>query len=136
MFSEIWTPWKPENINLNGKYIIEKVHYKEAITNIIMVSACDKNKKIKVVFGNANFSYRKTNGVLMEDKLNYLKEKYGEKFYTEWSFFIVEHSSYEKWSTEETYGLFESNFFINFSIVSEHSIFDIIGCEPEIEFIE
>ena len=115
MFCEIWTPWKPENIILEGKYSIEAVHYKEATTHIIMCSVHDKNKKIKVSFGNANFSYRKTNGVFMEDKLTYLKEKYGEKFYTEWSFFTVEHSSYEKWATEETYGMFDSYFFINFS---------------------
>ena len=136
MLNEQWTKWKP-NISLEGKYNIESFHYKgdETIT-FIMISAQDKNKKISLYFGGIGLSLRKSNGMAMENKIAFLKDKYGEDFYSEWSFFTVINSAYSNWAAAETCTIYKSTDFIHFAIVSKNSIYESINGVPEIQFIQ
>jgi hypothetical protein len=66
--------------------------------------------------------------------LNYIDEKYGTEFYSQWTLFKVTNSEYLEWISNQSFDIAESENLTHFAIVVVDSIIDIIAAyEPKIE---
>jgi hypothetical protein len=103
---EQWEKWCP----VIG---IPKRIYKESLFDnesglIITFKAEDNQKKLIVNFDGIVVSYRNTDEGALIKTLDYLDKNYGQLFYSEWSLFKVQNSTYIQWLKEESLGIYES----------------------------
>ena len=66
-----------------------------------------------------------------------LGEKYGQDFYGDWTFFIVNDSPYIKYLSEQSYSFSDCMPLKHFVLIAADSVMNIISTrEPEVTFVE
>ncbi len=134
---EQWIRWEPVK-GLSDKYYIESIVDNMAGFEILMSDSKEQSNKIRVIFEHSVDAYRSTYGSFRQEKIYFIETHYGTKFYAEWTFFKVTHSSYLLWLSEQSYGITDSLSPIHFSFLAMDSVVDVVATyEPKIEiFIE
>lgn len=133
--NEQWSKWEPIS-GLEGKYSLEQLSEGIHGFEIILINAQDTTKKIKLLWKNWVQSYAKTRRAQVIDTKAFLDQKYGSDFYNNWSFFIVEDSTYLKKLSEESWKLSDAYEVMHFALITQDSIINIIPTyEPEVTWI-
>jgi hypothetical protein len=132
IMDETWERWKPE-VELSQKYYIDTVIDNIKGLNILLSDSENEDLKVEIIFSNSVHAYRSTDESCRQKMLNYIDEKYGKIFYSQWTLFKVINSEYSEWICKQSFGIVESENLIHFSIVAVDSIIDIIAAyEPQI----
>lgn len=130
---EIWQRWEPTT-ELSKKYYIDSIIDNIQGLSIILSDAEIEDSKIEIVFDNSVHAYRSTDESYRQKILNYIDEKYGTEFYSEWTLFKVVNSEYFEWIYNQSFGIAEIEELNHFSIIAVDSIIDIIAAyEPIIK---
>lgn len=133
---EHWTRWEPIS-NLSKKYYIESISDSMEGFKVLLFEAENPEKKVLVSFSDSVEAFRSTNESYTFLTIDSLAEKYGSKFFSEWTFFKIENSKYLQWISEQSYGISESYNLIHFCLVATDSIVDIIDTgEPKVTLLE
>src|SRR3990167_10258287 len=98
--SEKWFKWDPCVDGIVGKYCLTRIDDKLDKLNIFLISK-ESDQKIKVCFDSV-WSYCNSDETSRLHLITELSERHGDDFYTKWSFFKVEDSSYLKWLSEQS----------------------------------
>ncbi len=132
---EQWEKWEPVQ-GLAAKYYVDSIVDAIDGFKVWLSDYNNENNKVLITFEGSVDSYRSVDESFRLNTINILDERYGSKFYGDWTFFKVTNSSYVQWLSEESYGISDSLSFIHFSIVAADSIVDIIDtCEPKVQLI-
>ena len=131
---ENWTHWKPTT-NVSGRFIIiSLILTYDDLT--IELSAEDNDTKIKIIFHGNIDAYRCTNESFCSLIFNDLSKKYGDAFYSNWSFFQITNSEYAKSLSEKSGGWSDEFTFRHFCIIGDDEVVDILArYEPEIKVL-
>lgn len=133
MMDELWERWEPTT-EISKKYYVDSIIDNIQGLRIILSDAKNEDSKIVIVFDNSVHAYRSTDESYRQKILNYIDEKYGTEFYSEWTLFKVNKSEYFEWICNQSFGITESEELSQFSIIAVDSIIDIIASyEPKIE---
>ncbi|MNJ67175.1 hypothetical protein D3C77_633260 [compost metagenome] len=101
-----------------------------------MSDSKDADKTIQVFFKHFVHAYRSTDESFMQKTILEIHERYGKAFYTEWTFFKVENSSYLQRLAEQSFGIINPETLTHFVILAADSVVEIITAyEPEITFL-
>lgn len=130
--TEIWERWEPTT-EISQKYYVDTIIDNIKGLRIILSDSENEDSKIEISFDNSVHAYRSTDEGYRQEMLNYIDEKYGTKFYSEWTLFKVTNSEYLEWISNQSFAIAESENLIHFAIVAVDSIIDIIAAyEPKI----
>ena len=133
LLEEKWTQWKPIK-NLSTKYSIDFIIDNINNFEMLLFDTNNKKKVIKIELDGTPEAYRKIDISLRWNTINFLDEKYGYKFYKEWTFFKIQNSKYISWLSEESY-ITNPNL-RHFAIITNKSLVDILDFhEPKIEIL-
>lgn len=128
--NEIWERWVPTT-EISKKYYINSIIDDIQGLKIILSDAEIEDSKIEIVFDNSVHAYRSTDESYRQKMLNYIDEKYGTEFYSEWTLFKVVNSEYLEWICNQSFDIAELEELNHFSIIAVDSIIDIIAAyEP------
>lgn len=133
---EKWIHWQP--IPKNSKqYHLESysTNYENGLQFIIID---DNHKKISITLSGYICSYRITNESFFMETLIFLKTNYGENYYINNKFFIIENSEYLEWIKKQVDPIaYEVYKFKHYCIFTSNEIIDIISnYEPEVKYIQ
>lgn len=130
---EEWVHWKPVQ-DISGRYYIDFFGMVgEEWDFVIKLSNFDNTQQVEIKFGGVVTSYRYTNESYCFGVFGELSRKYGDGFYSKWSFFKINNSDYVKWIINKSY----DSGFIHFCIVGGDEMLDIVACyEPEVKVIK
>jgi hypothetical protein len=130
---EMWERWEPTT-EISNKYYVDSIIDNIQGLRIILSDAEIEDSKIEIVFDNSVHAYRSTDESYRQKILNYIDEKYGTEFYSEWSLFKVVNSEYLEWIYNQSFGIAELEELYHFSIIAVDSIIDILAAyEPIIK---
>lgn len=130
---ENWLRWNPIPGLAKKYYLTELLHNITAGFIIEMLNEDNQKVGVKIVFAEAVLAYRYTEESLPQFTVHYLRAKYEEEFYSAWCLFKIENSTYLKWITEESYGIYDDIKLTHFCILTSDQRLDIIvGYEPEV----
>ena len=121
---ESWAHWMPLE-NLSKKYYIESITNNREGFTVLLADAIGESEKIKIVFENGVNAFRNTDETFKLSTISWLDEKYGGKFYAEWTFFRVENSEYLKFLCEQSGGISDFYDVKQYSIITDEEILDI-----------
>lgn len=130
---EDWTRWEPAE-GLSGRYYIDSFgmvgdHW----DFVIMLCNEDNTQKVEIRFEGAVVSYRYTNESYCFGIFGQLSKKYGDEFYSTWSFFKIHNSDYIQWIVSKSY----DSDFTHFCIIGGDEVIDIISTyEPKVTSIK
>lgn len=126
-----WRQWKPCS-GLAQKYTLDTVCDKNKKLKISLFETGDEQNKIEIKFEKSVCLYAITDETLFIGTLGKLGEDYGSKFYSEWSFFKIQNSSYLK-----RFNSIDSNTSFNhFTFLFSESMVDVVSIgEPKFEFV-
>lgn len=132
---EKWIKWVPNN-EIGGRYSLDCIR-DDSDGLIIEMSECtDENKKIKIVFEGYAWTYRNTNESFRLATVEKVANEYGQEFFSNWSFFKVENSSYFEWVMSECYGIYKDYNVRHFVFMGPEWFVDVVNIdEPKIEII-
>lgn len=131
---EKWSRWDPGITNLNGKYNLKRIVDEMGRLKVYLTHH-NTNQHIKAVFDSV-WAHRNTYETFRMFLVSELSDLYGDEFYTNWSFFKVDNSSYMKWLSLESAGLVDNPPLTHFVIMGTDFIADIVTAEePKIKFI-
>ena len=129
---ELWERWEPKT-NISQKYYVDSILDNINGLKIILSDSENEDSKIEIIFDDSVHAYRSTDESYRQKAINYIDEKYGTKFYSEWTLFTLTNSEYLEWISNQSFGIADSEEVIHFSIVAVDSIIDIIAAyEPKI----
>jgi hypothetical protein len=133
---EKWTQWKPLE-NLANEYYIKSITIAGKEFKILLGDARADSPDVCVSYTDYFISeFRSNSETFRLSTISYLDEKYGGKFYSEWTFFKIENSEYLKWLSEQSYGISDDCRLIHFCILTDDEFFDFIASdEPKVEFV-
>lgn len=124
---ETWTKWEPKNLP-------SKIYLKKLIDdkNGLTLEFNDElgTTIISVEFENQVVSYRNSDEGKRLKTLEFLNEKYGKIFYSEWSFFKVANSLYLKWLNDETYDIYADYNINHYVFLTGNDIIDVLSSYP------
>jgi hypothetical protein len=125
--------------NLVPKYYIEPVTdtVQEKFKMVLRESIL-KNKAL-ISFPHGVDAFRSTDESYTLLTQQILGDKYGQDFYTKWTFFKIENSEYLQWISKQTYHIYDNSKFkfIHFCILGEDSMVDIITTyEPTVTLLD
>ncbi len=130
---EIWTRWEP-TAKLSQKYYVDTITDNIKGLSIILSDSDNEDSKLEIVFDNSVHAYRSTDESYRLKMLNYIDEKHGTEFYSQWTLFKVINSEYLEWISTQSFGIADSEKLTHFAIAAADSIIDIIAAyEPKIE---
>lgn len=129
---EEWIRWEFAQ-DIEGKYDIETL-----ISNIdglfLKLRSPDNPRKIELVFTPYADAYRDTNESFIFILPGELEQKYGRKFFANWTFFKVANSEYLSWLSNRSQGYSEEFDFVHYCLLGDDSVIDIISrYEPHIK---
>ena len=81
------------------------------------------------MFDGGVLSYRNTDEGSLFKTLSFLEETYGTDFYSDWSFFIVNHSEYIDWSNEESISIDEKGM-KDYVFLTPDDVIEILSTYP------
>lgn len=133
--TEEWTRWEPVT-NLASRYYIDSICNDSDGFTIVLSEDRVVTNKVCIRFKDWVNSYRQTDETFRANLIHKLHEKYGVKFYSQWSFFKVRNSSYISWLSVESSTISDNFELIHFVIFDPNNVIDVIaGYEPTIEFV-
>jgi hypothetical protein len=132
---EEWTRWEPIK-GISGQFYLDSLAFSEEGLSIELSNKLNF-KKIQIKFNNPIDTYRYTDESVCFGIFGDLSKKYGNDFYSTWSFFKINNSEYLQWLSEVSGKSINSLPFIHFFIKSSDEIIDILSPhEPEVKIIE
>lgn len=133
---EKWSLWQPIP-KISKEYNLES-YSTDYDYGLKFIVTDDTNKKISITLEGYICSYRITNESFFMETLLFLKGNYGEDFYVNNKFFIIENSEYLEWIKKQVDPIaFEYYNFKHYCIFLHNEIIDIISdYEPEVKYLE
>ena len=133
--SKEWIKWEPFVPGIEGNYRFDNISDNENGFKLV-ISQLNSEKKLEITFVNSIWAYKRTSESFRQNLFNILSEKYGDDFYTEWSFFKVTESDYLQWLSVESNTVTDQLKLSHFVIMTIDDVIDIAAnYEPEIKFI-
>ncbi len=134
-FMEEWTRWEPIE-KIFGRYYIDALILSEKNDLIIKLSNENDTHKIKIKFPNPVGSYKYTNESFCFKIFGDLSDKYGVRFYSNWSFFKITNSQYLQWLSEQSGTISNVCLLQHFCMVGGDEVIDVATqFEPEVTII-
>ena len=132
---EKWSQWKPLE-NVANEYYIKSITITGKEFVILLEDARTDSPQVSISYPTFINNFRSNEEAFRLLTISYLKEKYGVKFYSEWTFFKIENSQYLKWISEQSYGISDGCKLNHFCILTDDEFFDFVSSsEPKVEFI-
>lgn len=130
--NEQWKQWNPIE-HCEGKYGIYRLcETKEGLELICR----HLGRNMRLLFDQHVYAYTNTNETLTLQILDRIDTQYGLRFYSTWSFFIVENSNYIKRLSERARGVVDTCHLRHFAFITSDSMTDIISAhEPKVSWI-
>ena len=119
-----WNIWIPDD-DLEKKYYISKAVDDEDGLRLFLISV-DDDKKLCVQFPGMVYAYRNRLELAALATLDKIADKTGTFKASDWTFFVVEHSTYAKEVAEESQDIYSSSQLIHFAIVGGQALFEVI----------
>jgi hypothetical protein len=133
--NEEWARWEPVP-NLVNRYYIDSVHNDSNGFTIVLSEDRIVTNKVYIRFKDWVNAYRQTDETFRANLIHELHEKYGAKFYSQWSFFKVRNSSYISWLSAESSTISDNFELTHFVVFDPNNVIDVVaGYEPTIEFM-
>jgi hypothetical protein len=132
MVENIWEKWIP-NIGVKRKYYIHSI-----VDNFnglyVFLFDTDDSSKINVQFPGRVYAYRSVEELAALSYLESVNDKNGNWMASEWTFFVVQNSSYAREVAKNSYDVYSFDSLIHIAIISGESLFEIItDMLPEVE---
>src|SRR5699024_1069576 len=122
---EQWERWIPVNGIPSVIYNNKLIDDNKGITMNFRNEYDTKN--ITVEFDGNVLSYRNTDEGSLIKKIDFLDEKYGAKFYSEWSLFKAKDTDYINWFLEESSGIYEAGEIQHYIFVTPHDVIEVLS---------
>lgn len=119
-----WKAWIP-NHDLEKKYFVCKTVDDEDGLHLFLISV-DYKKKICVQFPGMVYAYRNRLELAALRTLDKITDKTGAFKASDWTFFVVENSTYAKEIAEESQDIYSFSQLIHFAVVAGQVLFEII----------
>ena len=133
MQTDHWTIWHPQ-IPIHRKYdVIGLIENPDRLQ--ILLSSIEDVSQITVQFPGFVYAYRSTVELAALETINQIKATEGKQTYTasDWTFFIVENSSYAKQIERASQGIYPASALIHFVIVAGTCLIEVLtSLMPEI----
>lgn len=120
----IWKAWIP-NYHVEKKYFISKINDDENGLQLFLISN-DYKEKISVQFPGMVYAYRNRLELAALCTLDKIEDKTRLFTASDWTFFIVENSTYAKEITNESQDIYSFSQLIHFAIVGGQALFEVI----------
>lgn len=134
--TEEWSRWIP-NEQVSARYSLDMIIENNDGLTIQLLDDHNENMQMRLEFRYAADAYRSTYETFRAELIHYLDQKYGTVFYSEWTFFKVQNSSYIQWFSEQSGGISDFSPYTHFSILLMDSVIDILSLqEPKIELLD
>jgi hypothetical protein len=131
---EKWSKWDSEK-NLPDKMYLERLIDDKSGVSIELKSE-DESVTIMVNFEDSVVSYRNSDEGRRLRTIEFLDKEYGKDFYSKWSLFKVDNSSYVKWINQETYDMYADYNIEHYVFLTANDIVDILSTyAPNISFV-
>lgn len=129
-----WIPFKPAD-NVSQKYSIDflKSSIDDIKFKIILSDANNIDKKIIINIAEGVDFYGKIQNEAMLKVIKDIEEKYGKDFHQKWTFFKIENSSYIKWLSDESCGIWNFSYFTHYALIGIDSILYFLSSDDDIE---
>ena len=124
MMENNWKAWIP-NYNLENKYFICKTVDDEDGLQLFLISN-DYTKKICVQFPGMVYAYRNRFELAALCTLDQITDQTRAFEASDWTFFVVENSTYVKEIVEESQGIYSFSQLIHFAVVGGQALFEVI----------
>ena len=133
IFDEKWFKWEP-SVNLKPNYDVISINDNMDHLKILLFSV-DRKQKMSVIFGSS-WAHKKSYESFRMHLIAQLSERYGDEFYTKWSFFKIENSNYLNWLSAESSGWTDMLNLNHFVIMGIDFIVDVVATEePTFKFL-
>jgi len=133
--NEKWSRWTPRE-GLDKRYKIKSVFDGEKGLSILLSAEQNEMHGIQVLFGFSASAHRTTYETFRHALIISLNQKYGSDFYTQWTFFNIENSSYIQWLREQSEGMSDFEHYQHFAFLTADLFLDVLAMkEPEISDI-
>jgi len=127
--NEQWEQWRPRE-GLAKRYNIRSItENSEGLVLLLSEEEID-NRGLSISFGYTAGSYRSIDETLCHMLILNLKEAYGAAFYTQWTFFIVKNSNYNKWLNEYSAEIGDYIGYTHFSLLTSELVVDVLATQP------
>lgn len=119
-----WKAWVPHH-DLENKYFICKVVDDEDGLQLFLISH-DDTKKICVQFPGMVYAYRNRLELAALYTIDKIEDNTRAYSASDWTFFVVENSSYAKEIAKESQDIYPFSQLIHFAIVGGQALFEVI----------
>jgi len=127
--NEQWEQWKPRE-GLAKRYNIRNITQDSIGLVIVLSEEEHDNRGLRISFGYTAGSYRSIDETLCHALIVDLDRIYGKKFYSQWTFFIVNNSNYAKWLNEHSAEISDYIGYTHFAILTSEFAIDILATQP------
>lgn len=125
---EIWTRWIPPIEGLIKKYYIDGLL--DTLENLkIILANAEETHEVHVIFESNAASYEYTDESFCNELIVQLYTTYGHDFYSDWTFFKIDNSSYIKRLSVQSSGISDSLTLTHYCFVAGDSILHILAYE-------
>lgn len=123
---EVWKKWKPDcGFELKRKYHTEKMIDEEGEL-CIYLRDLDWTHHVKIEFPGFVHAYRNTEELIQLEYEGVVMDEEGNYLMSEWTFFIVENSSYQSWAGKESMGIYDPSALVHFAIIDDLTFFEVL----------
>lgn len=119
-----WIKWEP-NISVQQKYFIKKIVDDESGLYIFLISTED-DSQICIEFPGAVYAYRSMDELSALGTMDHVVDEEGHFIASDWTFFLVEKSSYAEEIKDSSKGVYSDYNLIHFAVISGESLFEVI----------
>lgn len=119
-----WIKWQP-NISVQRKYFIKKIVDDESGLHVFLVSVED-NSKICIEFPGIVYAYRSVDELSALGTMDHVVDEKGHFMASDWTFFLVEKSSYIDIIKNSSKGVYFDYDLIHFAVISGESLLEVI----------
>lgn len=135
IFNEIWSRWDPGIEGITGNYYVTSTSDDEN-GFIVILEQEGTSQRIEVLFSDSVSALRLADEGVVFMLFDELYAKYGDDFYTQWTFFKVENSDCLQWLSSRTAGFSERYNLKHFVIMGLDKVLDIVASyEPKIRIL-
>lgn len=121
-----WRKWDP-NILVQRKYFTKKMVEDEDGLHIFFISVeDDDDSKLRMEFPGMVYAYRSMEELSALETINQVVDEDGHWMAPEWTFFIVEESSYVDEVKSNSKGIYADYDLIHFAVMAGESLTEVI----------
>lgn len=128
-----WIKWEP-NISVQRKYFIRKIVDDETGLHVFCIGT-ENHSKIRMEFPGLVYAYRSTMELSALETIDHVVDENGYWMASEWTFFIVEESSYIDEVKNNSKGIYSDCDLIHFAVMAGESLLEVITDMPP-HFVE